>query len=140
MSVPIHRPHPNFDPEHSSLLAEVSELWAGSRDVVEGWLKLFSLETRLAALSLARIVVIALFMAVAAAAVWFALMTAFALWLAGIGVAWPVVFLGVAACSAAAVGLGYWVMRRLSRDLLFSAARAHLGGSIDTGVGADVES
>ncbi len=130
--------HPDVAPQQASLLAEAGELWTVLRDVAAGWLELFSLEGRLAALSLARIVAIALFMAITAAAVWFALMTALTLWLVGGGVAWPVAFLAVAASSAAAVGIGYWVIRRLSRNLLFRATRAQLAGDAGREIGANV--
>lgn len=115
--------------EEASLLDETAGLWRALRDLVVDALDLLTLEGRLAAVSLARIVALALFIGVAAAGAWLALLAALALSLAQQGIDWPLVFLGVAAASGAALVLAWIGVRRVSRNVLFTATRRHLGAT-----------
>jgi uncharacterized membrane protein len=110
-----------------------TNLWQSVTGVTEalldragGLVRIIALESRLAGLSLAYMLLLAVLSAVLMASVWLLFNAAVAIWLAGNG--WPilnaVLLLGIA--NLAALAAAVLVLRRFSNNLLFTGSRTQL--------------
>lgn len=114
-------PEPNDDP---ASLGQAIRAWrAALADTLSDGLRLLALEGRLAGLSLATMLGLALLAALLIASAWLALLAALLIGLNHWGLPWWVGLLLVAALNLLLGGLLIRRIIRLSRNLLFSASR-----------------
>lgn len=111
-----------------SLAGSLAALGATLLGLVRDLARLAALETRLAGLSLAAMLALAVAGALLAATAWLALLAALVVWLARLGLAWELGLLLVAALNLLAGLLAARAVVVLSRNLTFPVTRRHLGG------------
>lgn len=122
---PAHADEPQA--EEPSLSASASALKAALAEVVDTSLRLLALESRLAGLSLSAMVMLALGVALLLASSWLFFMAALAVWLVSMGLSWTVVLVGVGVSNLLLSLPLFYLIERLSRNLLFPATRRQLG-------------
>jgi ABC-type multidrug transport system fused ATPase/permease subunit len=95
-------------------------------DRAGGLVRIIALESRLAGLSLAYMLLLAVLSAVLMAGAWLLFNAAVAIWLAGNG--WPILnaVLVLGAANLAALAAAILVLRRFSNNLLFTGSRTQL--------------
>lgn len=88
--------------------------------------RLAALEMRLAVLSLSGMLVLAVAGALLLVTAWLLLAGALAVWLVRLGLAWEAALLGAALLNVLLCLPLFWLIGRLSRNLLFAATRRQL--------------
>jgi uncharacterized membrane protein YqjE len=119
-----------------NVLSEVAGLWHELRELAHDQLRLAALETQQAGVSLAMMLGLGVIVAVLIVTAWLTLVAAGVLWMIDSDIAWPLSLLAAIIVNlVAATGL-VLVIRRISRNLLFSATRRRLqppSSSLSTG-------
>ena len=108
-------------PDVSGLLQAVKTLWYELRELVHDELTLATLETRLAGQSLVTMIAAGLGIAILLVTAWLGLMGAAVLWLNSIGVRASIAILIAVAANLGFALIFYYLIRRQSRHLRFSA-------------------
>lgn len=114
---------PHEDPSVGGLLGDAARSAVAE---IRGGVELVATEGRLAALSLAAMLAMALAAVVFIIATWLALAAALTVWLVSLGYSAVVVLLGVAAANLLLAWLAAIAIRALSRNLLFERTRRRL--------------
>ena len=116
---------PNDKPTEENLtFRKAIEEWLTSlRGAIARAADIAALETRLAALSLAQILIIACACGLLLASAWIALLAAITTWLHQLGLSWTSALLLVAAVNFVFACGGGFAIYRLSRGLLFQSTR-----------------
>jgi hypothetical protein len=110
----------------TSLWQSVTGLTETLLDRAGGLVRIIALESRLAGLSLAYMLLLAVVSAVLMVSAWLLLNAAVAIWLAGSGWSMLSVVLLLAVVNLAATGGAVLVLRRFSNNLLFTGSRTQL--------------
>ena len=104
-------------------------LWRSMIAEIGGTAELLATESRLAAMSIAAMLGLAVASVAFVLATWLGLAAALSLWLVGLGLAPAAVLLGVAAANLLLAWIAWLAIRALSRNLLFRRTRHRLRGS-----------
>ena len=107
-------------------------LWRSMIAEIGGTAELLATESRLAAMSIAAMLGLAVASVAFVLATWLGLAAALSLWLVGLGLAPAAVLLGVAAANLLLACLAWLAIRALSRNLLFRRTRDRLRPGNDT--------
>jgi hypothetical protein len=122
-----YRPEPAGE---ESLTQVLGTLTGSITAVFSKSLRLLALESRLAALSLSTMLCLAVVVALLFVSAWLALLAAIAVWLVQTTtIGWGLALFGITLVNIALMFPVMYLIRRLSRNLLFNASRRQLSGS-----------
>jgi hypothetical protein len=118
------------NPAEAASLSEVAGTLASSiAAIFTKSLRLLALESRLAALSLSTMLCLAVVVALLFTSAWLALLAAIAVWLVqATSIGWGLALFGITLVNIALCFPVMFLIRRLSRNLLFDASRRQLAG------------
>jgi hypothetical protein len=109
-----------------SVAALLAGLWRSMLAEIGGTAELLATESRLAAMSIAAMLGLAVAAVAFVLATWLALAAALSVWLVSLGLAPAAVLLGVAGANLLLAWLAWLTIRGLSRNLLFRRTRDRL--------------
>lgn len=124
--IPTSAADPDEISREESLIEAGSALWSVISDLIGDTVRLAALETRLAGLSLSAMLALAVAGGLLLITAWLLLAAALAVWLTRWGLAWESALIGVAILNVLLCVPVFWLIGRLSRNLLFAATRRHL--------------
>ncbi len=114
-------------PREDSLAESVGQLWQALRQALDRAIELVALEARLAAISLAGIMGLGIFIGITLVSSWLLLAAAGAVWLVEqTGLGWALALLLVALLNLVLTALAWFGIRSLSRNLQFRFTRRQL--------------
>ena len=115
-----------YSAQDDTLAATINGIRTALAQVVDKSLQLLALESRLAALSLSTMLFLAVIVALLFFSAWLFILAASAVWLIGLGLTWESALIAGACVNVLLTFPAMYLIRRLSRQLTFTACRRQL--------------